>query len=278
MDIAKLSFHIERILKKYKPTKTPIVVYPAFYNKIERVLQSFVNDILVKQPSFWNMHGIRTESAHEFKHCIYKIPKQEIGQGYFGTVFKVPVKTCIRNVPKGTEFIAMKFEKIDLSNNNQTPEKLEETISITKKIAEMGIGPQLYDVFIVESGGLFFIARIYEYIEGDSWEIHKFKSNQSYIKALKTLTEHVKTINKHGILHRDLHTKNVMVTPSDKIYIIDFDLASYAENFDKESISFFDKNTENKLFANYIDIYTRHVYNELIKQKIIKLENKTFKK
>ena len=79
-------------------------------------------------------------------------------------------------------------------------------------------------------------------------------------------------------LYIHLHTKNVMVTPSDKIYIIDFDLASYAENFDRESISFFDKNTENNLFANYIDIYTRHVYNELIKQKIIKLENKTFKK
>jgi hypothetical protein len=69
-----------------------------------------------------------------------------------------------------------------------------------------------------------------------------------------------------------------MVTPSEKIYIIDFDLASYAENFDKENISLFNKNYENKMFSSDIEIYTKHVYNELIKQKIIKLENKTFKK
>jgi serine/threonine protein kinase len=275
MDIAKLSFHIERILKNYTPTTLPKVLYPAFYDKISYILQSVVNDVLAKDPSFWNTHGIRTESSNEFKHCIFKIPKEEIGRGYYGTVYKVPVKTCIKNVPKGTEYIAMKFELINLNNLNHTPEKLKETISITKKIAELGIGPQLYDVFVTESQGLYFIAKIYEYIEGDSWEVHKFKSPKSYKKAIATLTKYIETFNKHGILHRDLHQKNVMVTPSEQIFIIDFDLASYAENFEKENIVFFRKDFE---FVNEIQIYTRHVYNELIKQKIIKLGNKTFKK
>jgi len=275
MDIAKLSFHIERILKKYTPKTTlPKVLYPAFYDKILYMLRSVVNDVLAKDPSFWNAYGIRTESPSEFKHCIFKTPKEEIGKGFYGTVYKVPVKTCIKNVPKGTEYIAMKFELINLNNSNQTPEKLKETISITKKIAELGIGPQLYDVFIVESQGLYFIAKIYEYIQGDAWDVHKFKSPKSYSKALTRLTEYVKTFNKIGILHKDLHPKNVMVTPSEQIFIIDFDLASYAENFDKESIAFF----QDYKFTSEIEIYTRHVYNELIKQKIIKLENKTFKK
>jgi serine/threonine protein kinase len=275
MDIAKLSFHIEQILKKYRPTTIPKVLYPAFYDKISHMLQSVVNDVLAKQPSFWNAYGIRTEPPHEFKNCIFKIPKEEIGKGFYGIVYKVPVKTCIKHIPKGTEYIAMKFELINLNNTNQTPERLGETISITKKIAELGIGPQLYDVFIVESQGLYFIVKIYEYIQGDSWEVHKFKSPKSYKKAMATLTEHVKTFNKNGILHRDLHPKNVMVTPSEQIFIIDFDLASYAENFEKRDIAYFNKNSR---YVNDIEIYTRHVYNELIKQKIIKLENKTFKK
>jgi tRNA A-37 threonylcarbamoyl transferase component Bud32 len=84
-------------------------------------------------------------------------------------------------------------------------------------------------------------------------------------------------MNKHGILHKDLHPKNVMVSLSEKIYIIDFDLASYAENFDNDSIDFFNKNSDNRP-VNDLEIYTRHVYNELIKQKIIKLPNKTYKK
>ena len=277
MDIDKLSFHIQRILKNYTPktTKLPTVLYPAFYDKINRILQTFINDVLTKDPSFWNAYGIRTESSHEFKHCIFKIPKEEIGKGFYGTVYKVPVKTCIKHIPKDTEYIAMKFELINLNNHNQTPKTLKETISITKKIAELGIGPQLYDVFIVESRGLYFIAKIYEYIQGDSWDVHKFKSTKSYEKALATLTKHIETFNKHGILHRDLHQKNVMVTPSEQIFIIDFDLASYAENFEKENIDFFRKDFK---FVNDTEIYTRHVYNELIKQKIIKLKNKTFKK
>jgi serine/threonine protein kinase len=209
---------------------------------------------------------------------LFKIPKEQIGQGYYGIVYKVPVKTCIQNIPKGTEYIAMKFERINLTNNNHTPQKLKETISITKKIAELGMGPQLYDVFIVESLGVYFIVKLYEYIEGNAWDVHKFKSTKAYNKALDTLTKYVETFNKHGILHRDLHPKNVMITPSEQIYIIDFDLASYAENFDKESIAFFHANTKHILFSSEIEIYTRYVYNQLIKQKIIKLGNKTFKK
>ena len=278
MDIEKLSFHIRRILKTYTPNKTlPKVLYPALFEKLRGVLKITVNDILVSQPLVWNRYGIRIEPANEFKKCIYKIPKEQIGQGFFGTVFKVPVKTCIKHIPKGTEFVAMKMEKINLNNNNQTPEKLKETISIANKIAELGIGPKLYDVFVVESHGLFFIIKIYEYIEGDPWDVHKFKSNKSYDNAFKTLKEYIHTMNKHGILHRDLHPKNVMVSSSDKIYIIDFDLASYAENFDKDSIEFFNKNSDNTS-VNDLEIYTRHVYNELIKQKIIKLPNKTYKK
>ena len=278
MDIEKLSFHIRRILKTYTPNKTlPKVLYPALFEKLRIVLQTTVNEILVSDPSLWNRYGIRIEPANEFKKCIYKIPKEQIGQGFFGTVFKVPVKTCIKNIPKGTEYVAMKMEQINLNNNNQTPEKLKETISIANKIAELGIGPKLYDVFVVESRGLFFIVKIYEYIEGEPWDVHKFKSNQSYKTAFKTLKEYIHTMNKHGIFHKDLHPKNVMVSSSDQIYIIDFDLASYAENFDKDSLVFFHKDYTIGSDASDIEIYTRHVYNELIKQKIIKL-NKTYKK
>jgi len=277
MDVEKLSFHIKKLLKSYKLTNTiPKILYPDFFYKIRFMLTELVTTSLIEQISYWGKYGIRVESSAEFNECIHKIKKEQIGDGFFGTVYKVPVKSCIKNIPKGVTTVAVKYETINLSNYNHTPEKLQETISITKKVAELKIGPQLYDVFVVKVGETYVLIKIYEYVEGTTWNKHVFKSKKNYNKAISTLEQYIRTINKNGILHKDLHNENVMITADERIYIIDFDLASYVSNFDRNNIIYFYKNRTNQI--NYIEICTTYVYNELVKQKIIKISNKTYKK
>jgi len=277
MDIEKLSFHTKQILKTYK--EAPIYskpLYPEFYNKIHYILKSIVINTLTEQISYWNKYGIRVESTNEFEKCIHILPKQQLGQGAFGVVYKVPVKTCIKNIPIGIKDVVVKVENLNLNNLNHTPEKLKETISITKTVAELNIGPKLYDVFIVKLKNQYKIIKIYEYIEGTNWNAYKFKSTSEHKKAITTLKNYIHIINKNGIIHNDLHSENVMISKTGRIYIIDFDFASYSDNIERNNIiNFYDNDY---IERNDIDICTNYVYNELIKRKIIKIPKKTYKK
>jgi predicted Ser/Thr protein kinase len=276
MDIEKLTFHTKQILKTYTPsTQLLNPKYPDFFYKIKNILIFIITNILIDQNQYWNNYGIRVEKSSEFNNCLHKLTKTEIGRGSFGVVYKVPVKTCIKNIPKNIHTVAVKIDNIDLNYFSYTPEKIKETVSITKKAADLKIGIQLYDVFVVKINNEHKLVKIYEYVQGVNWNNYKFKSTKEYNQAIKTLQEYIHIINKNGILHNDLHTENVMISTSGNIYIIDFDRASYAENFEHNDIMLFYKD---KRSNNNIDIFTHYVYNELIKRKIIKIPNKTYKK
>ena len=179
-------------------------------------------------------------------------------------------------MPKHVNTVAVKVERLDMNYYIHTPEKIKETASIAKKAAKLKIGIHLYDVFVVKIENEYKLVKIYEYIEGQPWGKYKFKSNKQYNEAINTLQHYITIMNKNGILHKDLHTDNVMITPAGKIYIIDFDLASYSDNFEQNDIILFYKN--NLFEHSYMDIRTNYVYNELVKQKVIKIPNKTYKK
>jgi tRNA A-37 threonylcarbamoyl transferase component Bud32 len=277
MDLEKLSLHIKSILKTYKETNViQKPLYPEFFNKVRSIIQFLIITVLNHQVQYWHKYGIRVESTQEFNDCLHQLTKDEIGRGYFGVVYKVPVQTCIKHIPKHVHTVAVKIEKLDLNFFIHTPEKIKETVSIAKKAAKLKIGIQLYDVFVVNIDNEYKLVKIYEYIDGQPWEKYKFKSTKEYNQAIHTLQHYITLMNKHGILHKDLHTDNVMITTSGKIYIIDFDLASYSADFEKNDIILFYKN---KTFENnYMDIRTNYVYNELVRRKVIKIPNKTYKK
>ncbi len=277
MDLEKMTLHIKSILKTYKETNViEKPMYPEFFNKVRNIIHFLIITILTNQIQYWSKHGIRVESTQEFNHCLQKLTKEEVGRGHFGVVYKVPVQTCIKHIPKHIHTVAVKVEHLDMNYYIHTPEKIKETISIAKKAAKLKIGIQLYDVFVVKIENEYKLVKIYEYIEGQPWGNYKFKTTKEYNQSINTLQHYITIMNKNGILHKDLHTDNVMITNSGKIYIIDFDLASYSDNFEQNDIILFYKN---KTFEHsYMDIRTNYVYNELVRQKIIKISNKTYKK
>ena len=74
-------------------------------------------------------------------------------------------------------------------------------------------------------------------------------------------------MNKAGIIHKDLHQGNIMITKKNKIYIIDFDLSRLVENAESNQIKYLHSDYK---YSN-IDInLLNFVYNNLISNGIIK--------
>ena len=46
------------------------------------------------------------------------------------------------------------------------------------------------------------------------------------VRLLPQLLSHVSSLHEANVLHGDLHQRNVLVTPSDHVFIIDFDQAT----------------------------------------------------
>jgi predicted Ser/Thr protein kinase len=264
MDLPKLKKYVAVLLKKYKPSKQQPVNEPLF-DKMENIIYSMIKEISMEDPKYWAPSGIRIETK-DYYNCEKQLTMTTIGKGAFGTVYKVPVKPCMKNIPAEVKVVAVKMEKIDYSNFYK-PSQLKTVVDITKKAHEIGIGPALYDVFILKGPNFFSLIKVYEYIEGREWG--EFTSKKEMNHALTQLKEHIHTMNKAGIIHHDLHAGNVMIS-NGKVYIVDFDRANYYETEEEANIYRFQQNEYDDFSMDHIRSKTIYVFNMLVKKKIIK--------
>jgi len=271
MDLLKLKKYVKIFLKKYK-TSNQIPVNQHLFTQMSHVLNPLIKQIMMEEPSYWESSGIRIESNDYYK-CKKQLTMTKIGNGMFGTVYKVRVKPCIKNIPSDVKVVAVKIENIDYSTF-YTPTQLKTVIDITHKAFELGIGPKLYDVFILKQQDVFILVKVYEYIEGITWG--NFNSKKEYIHAFNQLKHHIHAMNQAGIIHHDLHSDNVMVS-NGKVYIIDFDRANYYPTEEQRSLYFFEENNFDVSYDN-IDSKTIFVFNMLLKQKIINMGTRKNKK
>jgi tRNA A-37 threonylcarbamoyl transferase component Bud32 len=275
MDIDKITIQIKEILKKFDSETNLKQIQPTseiLYNKLEPFLNYTIHNILIENTNYWNDTGIRIESTEEYVKCFNQLQHKEVGRGAFGTVYKVHVHKCIQNIPKNVNTVAIKVEKLDnyyFFNHAQ----LKNSILIIKKAAKLGITPELYDVFIVKVNDKYLLIKVFQYIEGQTWNTTKF-TKQSYEKALQQLNQAIHLMNTNGIIHHDIHLENVMVS-KDKVYLIDFDLAHFAKEDEKNEIKMFYKPeyTMNKNVMRSI-----FVFNELFKKKVNKTRKNISKK
>jgi TPR repeat protein len=67
---------------------------------------------------------------------------------------------------------------------------------------------------------------VMEFIEGETLQSRKQKGGledfQSIFAAMHQLLDAVEEVHKHGMLHRDIKPENILITPEDKIILIDF--------------------------------------------------------
>jgi len=254
--------YVTLFLKKYKHSNQQ-PVNETLFSQMEHVIQTLIKHVYMEDPTYWKSSGIRMESNDYYK-CEKQLTMTKVGNGMFGTVYKVPVKPCMKNIPSDVKIVAVKIERIDFSQIYK-PNHLKTFIDIAHKAHEIGIGPALYDVFIFKTPNFFILVKVFEYIEGQQWGLFESKKEENH--AIVQLKHHIHEMNKAGIIHHDLHRGNVMVS-NGRVYIIDFDHANYYDTEEENYINNFQQDTDYSL--DHIRSKTIFVFNMLVKQKIIK--------
>lgn len=244
LDIPKLSMRIKELAMTYKPSKTTeLDKNDESFEALSPIIRRIVLETITKEDSYWKAAGIRTVDGTEFADCLEKVVKKGkiLGEGYYGKVYDVRSNACIKNIPKGLKHVGIKIEQLKKQyNSNQRPERLLEVIEIATKAGKLGIGPHLYDAFIThDSIGNVQIVKVFEIINGNSWEHTVWKSEEKKHAAALRLSDAILKMNEAGIIHHDLHAGNVMVDKNGKVYIIDYDRAKFVKNEEKQFLADF---------------------------------------
>lgn len=278
-DIPKLSAKIAEITPSYvQQSNNQDVDLPI---GITTLIRGLMIQNLVKSEDYWKTGDIRMMDPAVFNKCMSELKENSItlGEGFYGKVYDVPVRGCfLKNLPSTTKRIGVKVENIKYDySENQTPTSLRRVIEITKKASELEIGPALYDVFVsVSSSGVVQIIKIFEIIDGSTWEQTEWKSDVYKKDALAELDKLVHTMNSAGIIHHDLHPGNVMVRKDGKVFIIDYDNAKWVSNEEESNLKSFNSSypsgSDPKGVLSTDGV--KFVYNKLVQDGSIVTSNK----
>lgn len=278
VDIPALSDRIREIVKTYKKSNEPKK------RGDQDLVRGLVRDLIVRaitdEKSYWEAVGLRMLSYNEFAKCHEKVSKNAkvLGEGAFGKFISVSADPCIKGLPKGLERVGIKMEYIkEYYSPSQSAGGVSNAAKIARKAATLEIGPQLYDIFIAKDAkGRVMIVKVSEIIDGKTWADTEWESPEKKHAAAKQLQESVNKMNEAGIIHHDLHSGNVMVSNSGKVYIIDYDLAKFVQDEEQGQLY----NFNNTFESNYnppgptSDDGVQYVYDKLIEEGSIKLTNK----
>jgi serine/threonine protein kinase len=143
---------------------------------------------------------------------------KEIGRGGMGIVFQAHDKQL-------KEQVAIKVLSPLLSNNADGLERLKREVSAARRITHPNV-IRIHD--ISESGGLHFVSM--EYFSGTTLkDIIKrdgaFSGAQGSQIAFQ-ICDGLESAHRHGVIHRDLKSQNIIVNDHGELKIIDFGLAT----------------------------------------------------
>ena len=278
IDIPNLKKRIVEIAKTYVPSEPPhFIENDAEVGFLGNLIRQIVSNIRTKDPVYWRKSGIRWVPSAEFFACLEKVKKntRELGKGAFGSVFNVPSDTCIKNIPPGVEHVGIKLEVIKQFDINQEPERVKEVVKIAKKANKLGLGPAIYDVFVTENAlGFTVIVKVFETINGKTWRDTVWESPQAKSSSVAKLKAAIHKLNNAGIIHHDLHSGNVMIDDTGKIYIIDYDRAQFVENEEKWQITEFNETVPGPWTPSGLmtDDGILYIYTKLVEAGDIKLK------
>ena len=279
-DLPALSKRIEQIAKTYVPEKSPAAFEPTdLFTKLKPILNNIVIGSIVNDENYWKRAGIRMEDASDFAQCLAKVEERTrvVGSGAYGTMFDVPAHSCMKNIPRSVKHVGVKVEKLrEYYEPQQSPLRVKEAANIAKKAAKLNIGPELYDVFVTRNEeNNIVIVKVFELIDGKSWNDMEWKSPAKKHKAVEELHKAILTMNKAGIIHHDLHGGNVMVHKSGKIYIVDYDLARFVNKEEEKALSYFNDTLPSEYDINETttDNGLHYIYTKLVEEGTIRLED-----
>jgi tRNA A-37 threonylcarbamoyl transferase component Bud32 len=101
---------------------------------------------------------------------------------------------------------------------NQSPEAVQDAFKIAKKAAELGIGPELYDLFVTkDTKEKVIIVKVSKIIDGKTWADTEWETPEQRHAAAEQLKTAIQNLNEAGIIHHDLHSGNVMVDTTGRV-------------------------------------------------------------
>ena len=243
INIPLLYRRVSHYLPKYNSQKEYPIANDPYFSMVEEMLRNAVLHSIVSEPNYWKEAGIRYVPYELF--CANFQQKQFIGEGSYGSVYKLQNKPCIVDLP-GVSTVCVKYEVITSQSIFQQPSQIKMSVDIIQLAAELGIGPKLYDYFISENEfHQCTLVKVYEYIDGDTWFHSTWPTKDGYQQKVAELKMLVKQMNEAGIIHNDLHLNNVMISKSGRVYIIDYDRAVFANEYETLKI-------DEKLETSYI--------------------------
>lgn len=143
---------------------------------------------------------------------------KEIGRGGMGIVFQAHDKQL-------KEQVAIKVLSPLLSNNADGLERLKREVSAARRITHPNV-IRIHD--ISESGGLHFVSM--EYFSGTTLkDIIKRDGAFSVAQGSQIafqICDGLESAHRHGVIHRDLKSQNIIVNEHGELKIIDFGLAT----------------------------------------------------
>ena len=190
-------------------------------------------------------------------------PFAKVGEGVYGSTWLTKDKTRI-----------FKLSKVNLVDDPGHPvtesyDNARREFEVGKVAAKLGIAPRMHEAyFCCGSNDVCYHVIVMDAVSGTTLKkwLKAASAKQRASMRVKLLAA-VAKLNAAGVEHSDLHSKNVMVTPEHEPVLIDFGLASWADDRRR------DVDMINRTFSDTvgIDDITRHVAAVLISNGTIKV-------
>lgn len=146
----------------------------------------------------------------------YQVLK-ELGRGGMGIVFQAYDKQL-------KEQVAIKILSPMLSNDPDALERLKREVSAARRITHPGV-IRIHD--IAETGGLNYVSM--EFFQGSSLKDYVRQqgalSPRTAFLIASQVCDALEAAHRHGVIHRDLKSQNVLINSHNQVKIIDFGLA-----------------------------------------------------
>lgn len=191
---------------------------------LQREVESLINALessngLMEEPAFGLgmrvLQTNRTESMIGRVVGAYKITKQ-LGTGGMGEVY------LAEDIRLGRK-VALKFLSPEFIGDNWAKRQLKKEAQSVAMLDH----PNICAIYgIEEVGEHSFI--VMQYVEGETLEVSirvNSLSAQQVLPLARQIVSALAEAHAHGIIHRDIKPKNIMVTPARQVKVLDFGLA-----------------------------------------------------
>ena len=144
---------------------------------------------------------------------------KKLGQGFFGRVYQVSDTVAAKIIAMGTSY----RRKRPLVQRK----KFDAEVAMATRMGKLGVGPEVIDHYACCRGdgkcnGVILMRRVQGTTLAEALEKATAKQKEQIRQKLE---KKIEAMHAAGVVHNDLHSGNVMVTPGRDVFLVDFGFA-----------------------------------------------------